>query len=179
MRREELLDLNDVLQHPGRKISVDISTEFPEDPDIVLARPLEGFVEAVSTGNLLLIKGKCKAGVIVDCARCGEPIEQEVEFEIEEQFPVAGVPSSYSHSDFAHVEADEPYPMFEGNSLNVQILLREDLIVGLPVQPLCQYGWEGNCPVAAARRAQEKGKPTSVRLSALEKFKTPESKETE
>lgn len=179
MRREELLDLNDVLQHPGRKISVDISTEFPEDPDIVLARPLEGYVEAVSTGNLLLIKGHCKAGVIVDCARCGEPIEQEIEFDIEEQFSVAGVPSSYSHSDYAYVVPDEPYPMFEGNSLNVQTLLREDLIVELPVQPLCQYGWEGECPVAASRGAQRQGKQASVQLSQLEKFKTPESKETE
>lgn len=179
MRREELLDLNDVLQHPGRKISVDISTEFPEDPDIILARPLEGFLEAVSTGNLLLLKGQCKAGVIADCARCGEPIEQEVEFEIDEQFPVAGVPSSYSHSDYAHVVPDEPYPMFEGNSLNVQTLLREDLIVGLPVQPLCQYGWEGDCPVAAARGASKPSKPASLQLTQLEKFKTPEPKEAE
>lgn len=153
MRRDELLDLNDVLQHPGRKLEVDISTEFPEDPDIVLSRPLTGFLEAVSTGNLLLIKGEFKTGVISDCARCAEPIESEVEFELSEQFPVEGVASSYSHTDFARVAPDEPYALFEGNSLIVQNLLREDLIVALPVQPLCQYGWDGDCPIAKSRGA--------------------------
>lgn len=161
MKRDELLDLNDVLQHPGRKVAVDVSTEFPEDPDIVLSRPLTGFLEAVSTGNLLLVTGEFKTGVIADCARCSEPIEIDVVFSIDEQFPVEGTPSSYSHQDFASVKPDEPYPLFEGNALIVQNLLREDLIVAMPVQPLCQYGWEGECPVAAARGIAKRDVPAT------------------
>jgi len=37
MRREDLLDLNDVLQHPGRKLAVDVSTELPDEIEIDLA----------------------------------------------------------------------------------------------------------------------------------------------
>lgn len=167
MKRDELLDLNDVLQHPGRKVAVDVSTEFPEDSEIVLSRPLTGFLEAVSTGNLLLISGEFKTGVIVDCARCAEPIEIDVAFTLDEQFPVEGTPSSYSHQDFAHVAPDEPYPLFEGNSLIVQSLLREDMIVALPVQPLCQYGWEGECPIAKIRNTQTAKMQTDARLEKL------------
>ncbi len=151
MRRDDLLDLNDVLQHPGRKLEVDISTEFPGEEGLELLRPLEGYLEAVSTGNLLLLSGKFETAAIVDCARCGGPLEVPVSFEIEEQFPVEGVPSSYASQDYARVVADEPYPLFEGNSLIPDVLLRQDLLVALPVQPLCQYGWEGVCPVAASR----------------------------
>jgi len=50
MKRDDLLDLNDILQHPGRKLEVDISTELPEEEDIDLVKPLEGYLEAVSTG---------------------------------------------------------------------------------------------------------------------------------
>lgn len=161
MRRDDLLDLNEVLQHPGRKLEVDISTEFPEEPDLDLLRPLEGFLEAVSTGNLLLLSGKFETAAIVECARCGGPLEVPVEFEVDEQFPVEGVPSSYSSQDYARVQAgDEPYPMFEGNSLMANVLLRQDLLVALPVQPLCQYGWEGDCPVARSRGVgPERGRP--------------------
>lgn len=151
MRRDDLLDLNDVLQHPGRKLEVDISTEFPGEPGVELLRPLEGYLEAVSTGNLLLLSGKFQTAAIVDCARCGGPLEVPVEFDLEEQFPVEGVPSSYSSQDYARVVSDEPYPLFEGNSLIADTLLRQDFLVALPVQPLCQYGWEGKCPVAEAR----------------------------
>lgn len=154
MRRDDLLDLNEVLQHPGRKLEVDISTEFPEEEDLELLRPLEGYLEAVSSGNLLLLTGKFETAVIVDCARCGGPLEVPVEFEVEEQFPVEGVPSSYSSQDYARVKGDEePYPMFEGNNLMVSVLLRQDLLVAMPVQLLCQYGWEGDCPVAETRGA--------------------------
>lgn len=151
MRRDDLLDLNDVLQHPGRKLEVEISTDFKGEPGLEMLNPLEGYLEAVSTGNLLLLKGEFKTAVIVDCARCGGPIEAPVSFEVEEQFPVEGVPSSYSAQDFARVVDEEPYPLFEGNSLRVDVLLRQDLLVEMPVQPLCSYGWEGECPIAAAR----------------------------
>lgn len=178
MRREDLLDLNDALQHPGRKIAVDISTELPEDPEIDLVKPMEGSLEAVSTGNLLLITGHFEARVVLDCARCGAAIEQDVSVEIDEQFPVEGIPSSYSAHDFARVAPDEPYELFEGNSLMVDALLRQALIVSLPLQPLCEYGWDGPCPIARARlaRAHKPVEPSGLGgLSALLDPEEPEN----
>jgi uncharacterized metal-binding protein YceD (DUF177 family) len=152
MRRDDLLDLNEVLQHPGKKLELDISTDLPEETEIELAKPLEGYLEAVSTGNLLLLSGKFEGAAIVECARCGGPLEVPVSFELEEQFPVEGVPSSYASQDYARVAPeDEPYELFEGNNLLTEVLLRQDFLIALPVQPLCQYGWDGPCPVATSR----------------------------
>jgi uncharacterized protein len=153
MRREDLLDLNDVLQHPGRKVAVDISTELPEEADLDLISPVEGFLEAVSTGNILLITGEFKTKIVVECARCTAPLEKELVFEIDEQFPVEGVPSSFGQQDFARVAADEPYPLFEENNLIVEALIRQALLLSIPIQPLCEFGWDGPCPVAAQRAA--------------------------
>src|SRR5690348_17232346 len=86
MKREHLLDLNEILQFPGKKLSIDVTTDFAKDPEIELMEPMEGFLEAVSTGNILLLKGEFKAKVIADCARCGGKIEVPVEFEVDEQF---------------------------------------------------------------------------------------------
>ncbi|MBS1717021.1 MAG: DUF177 domain-containing protein [Armatimonadetes bacterium] len=151
MRRDDLLDLNDVLQHPGRKLAVDISTELPQEEDLDLVKPLEGFLEAVSTGNLLLITGQFSTKAVFECARCGGPVEQDITFDIDEQFPVVGVPSSYNTQDYARVSPDEPFELFEGNNLMVEALIRQGLITNEPLQPLCEYGWDGDCPVAAKR----------------------------
>jgi uncharacterized protein len=151
MRRDDLLDLNDVLQHPGRKLAVDISTELADEEDVDLLFPLEGFLEATSTGNLLLITGEFKTRAVFECARCSGPLETDVSFQIEEQFPVEGTPSSLSAQDFAKVVADEPYPLFDGNNLLVENLLRQGLLLAMPSQALCQHGWEGKCPVAEER----------------------------
>lgn len=165
MRRDDLLDLNDVLQHPGRTLAVDVSTELPEEADLDLLSPLEGFIEAVSTGNVLLITGEFSVKMVLECARCTGPVETEVKFEIDEQFPVEGTPSSLSAQDMARVVADEPFPLFEGNSLLVESLVRQALLLAVPVQPLCQYGWDGPCP-----QAIERGMPASAPAPVREEF---------
>lgn len=157
LRRDDLLDLNDILQHPGRQLSVEITTELSEEEDLDLVKPLEGVLDAISSGNLLLITGEFTTRAVVECARCTGPIEVDIQFEIDEQFPVVGVPSSLSHQDFAKVEADEPYPLFEGNNLMVESLLRQNLLLNFPVQPLCSFGWEGECPQAKERGVIPKG----------------------
>lgn len=146
--RDDLLDLNDALQHPGRKLAVDISTEMESESDLDLVKPVEGFLEAVSTGNLLLIEGEFSTRCVVECARCGAPLEKDVQFEMQEQFPVEGVPSSYASDDYARVVPDEPFPLFESNSLLVENLIRQGLLLNMPVQPLCDHGWDGPCPYA-------------------------------
>lgn len=156
MKRDDLLDLNDALQHPGRRIAVDISTELPQEPDVDLVAPLEGFLEAVSTGNALLVTGEFKTRAVMECARCAAPLETEFTFVIDEQFPVKGVPSSISQQDYARVVDEEPFPLFDGNSLMVEDLLRQGMLLAMPEQPLCEHGWDEPCPVAAERQAEAK-----------------------
>lgn len=158
MKRDGMLDLNDALQHPGRVISVDISTEMPEEADVELTAPIEGFLEAESTGNQLLLKGEFKTRCTLQCARCGGPLEQDLTFEINEDFPVDGIASMYAQDDFARVVAEEDFPLFEENNLIVEALLHQGLIVNLPQAPLCAYGWDGDCPEA---RNLPRAKPTS------------------
>ena len=179
MKRDDLLDLNDVLQHPGRELAVDISTELPEESDIDLLKPLEGYLEAVSTGNILLITGSFNTRAVLECARCSGPLEVDVDFELDEQFPVEGTPSSLNPQDYARVVSDEPFPLFDGNSLVVEQLLRQALHLSLPMQSLCQFGWEGVCPVAASRLSSAStslgGRPEFTRLSSLLKPEEPEA----
>jgi uncharacterized metal-binding protein YceD (DUF177 family) len=158
MRRDDLLDLNDVLQHPGRQLAVDISTELPDEEDVDLIRPIEGYLEALSTGNLLLITGSFSTRLVLECARCSGPLEMDVQFELDEQFPVEGIPSSLSAQDFAKVVPDEPFEMFDGNSLIVENLIREGLLLALPTQTLCEHGWDGDCPLAKSMGVVGKGK---------------------
>ncbi|MBS1704516.1 MAG: DUF177 domain-containing protein [Armatimonadetes bacterium] len=174
MRRNDLWDLNEALQHPGKKVAVDIVTELAEEADIDLLKPIEGYLEAVSTGNLLLLTGEFKTKCVVECARCGGPLEIELDFKMEEQFPVEGVPSIYSHDDYARVVAEEDYPLFDDNNLIVEALIRQGLLTETPLQPLCQFGWDGPCPEAAKRLAAKALKEQSHPLGKLSELLQPE-----
>lgn len=170
MRRDDLLDLNDVLQHPGRKIAVEISTELPEEADLDLILPLEGEMEAVSTGNLLLVTGTFHTRVVLECSRCTNPIEVDVEFDLDEQFPVEGTPSSFSNQDMARVVDEEPYPLFEGNLLRVEDLLRQNLLLAIPLTVDCMQATGNPCPdelTAKLRDGQAGGRPEFQGLASL------------
>jgi uncharacterized protein len=137
-----------------------------------LATPVEGFIEAVSTGNLLLVTGNFSTRIHAECARCSAALEMDLNFEVDEQFQVEGIPSSLSAQDYAKVVADEPFPLFDGNALAVEDLIRQDLLLAVPVQILCSFGWEGDCPIA---RKQVEAEPLSTQpsnaLLALEAFR--------
>lgn len=168
MKRDGLIDLNEALQHPGRTLAFELSTELDQEEDLDLIEPIAGDLEAVSTGNLLLIKGHFQTTAVFECARCDAPLERPIEFDVEEQFPVEGVPSSYGTQDYARVKPEEPYPLFEGNALIIDALLRQSLLVSMPVQVNCPFGWDGECPTAIDQQFRKKEGEGRAEFRALE-----------
>lgn len=153
MKREDLLDLNEALQYPGKKLHFAVSTELTSEEDLDLLQPVSGELEAVSTGNLLLLKGSFKTRAVVECARCAGPLEMELEFEMADEFMVDGIPSSWSREGYAKVAPDEePEPLFAENRLYRDRYVRQGLLLNLPMQPLCSGGWDKPCPLGRGDR---------------------------
>lgn len=170
MKREELLDLNEALQYPGKKLVFQVSTELANEEDIDILEPIVGSLEGISTGNVLLVDGSFTTKVVMECARCGSPLELNVAFIMEDEFQVEGTPSSFAHDSFAKVVSDEPEPIFQGNSLIRDAYVRQGLLLNLPIQPLCSGSWDIPCPESddsAIRGQQETGHPSFQQLSEL------------
>ena len=112
-----------------------------------MVQPLEGFLECLSTGNLLLVKGEFKTRLVLECSRCSEPFETDYSFEMSDEFPVIGTPSCYGTDDYARVNCeDEPYPLFQENSLMVEALLHQGLWANMPMRPLCESCQQEDSP---------------------------------
>ncbi len=140
MKKPKVIDLNEAIQHPGKHLEFNLSTHLEEEEDLDLIEPIQGILRAVSTGNMLLVTGEFSTRAVVECSRCLSPVEVSVDFEVEEEFPIEGVPAEMG--GFAHVETDEPTPLFDGNGLLYEELLRQDLWLNLPTHPLCRE----DCP---------------------------------
>lgn len=169
MRHLGLLDLNEAVQNPGKKLVFSIETELPQEEDLDLIEPLVGSIEAVSTGNALLLKAEFHTKCVLECARCSEPLEQEISFTMEDDFGIEGVPSSYASDGYAEIVSDEPSPLFKGNKLNPDLYARQGLLINIPPQPLCSYGWDGPCPNAKFHESKSAGGHPAMRQ--LEQFR--------
>jgi uncharacterized protein len=171
MKRKDLLDLNEAVQNPGKPVSFDVHAELPEEEDLDLLEPITGTLEAVSSGNLLIVSADFQTRCVLECARCTHPLEKSFEFQMDEQFQVEGVPSCYGADNYAEVVSDELFPIFEKNALIRDNWIRQGLLVNMPQQPLCEYGWDGPCPHALSneRKAPNPGHSAFEKLEKLMK----------
>ncbi|MCH7904237.1 MAG: DUF177 domain-containing protein [Armatimonadetes bacterium] len=148
MKRDGLIDLNGAIQHPGCKLAFEVSTSLGQEQDLDLLEPVTGSLHVECTGNLLILSGEFRSRCVLECARCGAPLETDLDFEMEDHIVVEGTPSCYGTGDFARVEPEEDFPIFDGNSLICDAYVRQGVLINLPGQPLCKFGWDGACPHA-------------------------------
>lgn len=171
MKREDLLDLNEILQHPGKKTIFSVETSLNQEADLDLVTPVTGVIHAISTGNILLLAADLQTRAIVECARCNEPMEVEIIVDMEDDFPVEGIPSSYGTGGYARiVPEEEPEPLFQDNHLICDNYVRQGVIVSLPVQPLCTGDWDIPCPnmPPTQSEAMEGGHPAFLSLKKIQ-----------
>ena len=129
-----------------------LSEPAPADLGIDVLRVAEGEpveidlrLEAVLEG--VLVTGSARAGLSGECARCLEPISDEIEVTFQELF--------LYDDDQALSEEDDEVSMLEDDLLDLEPLLRDAVVLALPFQPLCRDDCPGLCSECGARLADE------------------------
>jgi uncharacterized protein len=101
-------------------------------------------------GKELLVKGKLKAQAEVDCDRCLTPVAVPIDSHFNLQYLTR---EDYESS--VAVELDEPdliVSIFDGETLDVDELVREQLLLSVPDYSFCREDCQGLCPVCGANR---------------------------
>ena len=103
-----------------------------EDEEFI---PLEGSFSATRTGEGILIQGKFVTTAQMDCIRCLEDSNVEVNGIVEELFyyPPSGAPEFDS------------FTMGEDGNVDLGPLIRQEALINQPMQPLCKEDCKGLC----------------------------------
>jgi uncharacterized protein len=124
------------------------------------------------SGRGLLIEGTYAGGVSLVCGRCLEhfPFATEDRFDLYCEVDLPG----QGGDDRALRPEELDVTCLEGGRLDTDLLLRENLLLSLPVQPLCGTDCLGLCPQCGANLNQGPCgcgvTPTDPRLQALRKL---------
>jgi uncharacterized protein len=114
----------------------------PEGSDLQLDVTLESVTDGV------LVTAKAAAPVTGECARCLEPVTQTIEVSCRELF-------SYELSyEQGAGDADEDGYALDGDLLDLEPVLRDALVLALPLAPLCRQDCPGLCAECGALLAQ-------------------------
>ncbi|KAF2777318.1 DUF177 domain-containing protein [Streptomyces sp. OM5714] len=123
----------------------------PEGAPVELDLRLESVMEGV------LVTGTARARARGECVRCLEPLEQQLEADFQELFsyPDAddrGRPVAEPGDD---AEDDEERFFVEDGLIGLEPVLRDAVVLALPMQPVCQEDCQGLCSECGVRLSDD------------------------
>lgn len=138
------------------KSAVGTSRQYDLDEDIVgvdqdlqIVEPLVGKIRLLRTNDGILVTGRLHTGVRLPCRRCLRLFTLPVDFDLEENFyPSVGVTSGAAipigDAEDAATRTDEH------RILDLTEVVRQNLLLALPISPLCSPLCRGLCPGCGA-----------------------------
>lgn len=112
----------------------------PEGSPIELDLRFEAVVEGV------LVTGTADMQAVGECVRCLTEVTVPVEVDVQELFV---------HDPAG--EDDEEVSVLSGDYVDLEPVLRDDVVLDLPFQPLCSPDCSGLCPTCGARLDDDPG----------------------
>lgn len=112
----------------------------PEGSPVELELRLEVIVDGV------LVTGSATTHVVGECVRCLDDLEDDLEFDYQELYvfePVVGE------------DADDEILALEDDLLDLEPVLRDAVVLALPLNPVCDPDCPGLCPECGARLADD------------------------
>jgi uncharacterized protein len=95
----------------------------------------------------VLVSGEVDAPLVGSCARCLEPVEDTVELEVQELFAYAG-------STTDETSEEDEVRFVEGDHLDLEPMVRDAVVLALPLAPVCSEDCRGLC-VDCGRRLDD------------------------
>ncbi len=103
-------------------------------------------VHAQRNGREILVHGKARARLLTECGRCLKDMPVDVACDLAALYaPSEG--SAHAHGDEEDDDVDPDQPdreFYSGEKVVIDELVRDYLLLELPMQPRCDLGW--SCP---------------------------------
>lgn len=156
------LDIKDLELHP-----LDFKEEFL--PDVIdlggearQRTPLKtsGHAEVVAEHHGkhhiirdIRLRGDLSVGLDLQCARCLEPIRQEVRRDFELLYRPLGADAGRDELSVTDAEAEIGY--YQGEGILLEDVLREQVLLAMPLKVTCREDCKGLCPQCGKNLNQE------------------------
>ncbi|WP_431039302.1 YceD family protein [Streptomyces sp. P6-2-1] len=124
---------------------------IPGDSPVEIDLRLESVMDGV------LVTGTARARAEGECVRCLEPLERELTADFQEMFSYPE--AEERHRRMAGVDAesdeDESITPLEDGMFDLEPVLRDAVVLSLPMQPVCREDCPGLCAVCGALLADD------------------------
>lgn len=112
--------------------------------DDIIKDDVQVFLKIFKAGDTVLVSGKAKAEASLSCSRCLEKFSYplDVKFEVE-YVPLRELIEVGEH-ELTREELDVSF--YKNDQIDIDELVREHLLLAVPMKPLCKSNCKGICP---------------------------------
>ncbi len=136
----------DKLEERGGKFSrLYEANDLPlDDPEVRLVGPAEVSGRLQREGNDVALRGRLHTKLEVVCGRCLQPVQLPISADFSERF-VRAVTWAAEEQHELQTE-DLNISVFDGEGIELDDLVREELLLAVPANVLCREDCKGLCP---------------------------------
>jgi uncharacterized protein len=139
------------LEKNGAFAHVYAPEELPlEVPDLRLTEPARVSGTARRKSDGFEVSGNLATKVDTPCARCLKPVELPITGQFSERFVTAVSWRSEEQHELNREDLD--LAVFDGESIDLDQLVREEIVLAVPTQVLCREDCRGLCPTCGIDR---------------------------
>ena len=122
----------------------------PVDERVSLVAPVAVNGKVRLSGNEVLVNGHLETRAHVECDRCLKPVELPVNADFTLEY-ISG--SDYESSQTAELtEAELTVSVFDGEAIDVDEIVKEQVLLAVPTRMLCREDCKGICPECGTDR---------------------------
>jgi uncharacterized protein len=172
-----VIDVRTLPRRPGSMVTVTRSAPAPADFGVAMARVPEGSpieldlrLESVLEG--VLVSGTADLIITAECSRCLDPFEWHEEFDLTELFRYPATDARGAVVEEPE-DSEDPLPFVLDDLVDLAPVIRDAVVLDLPLAPLCSEDCLGLCPSCGFRleddpsHAHESNDPRWAALAAL------------
>jgi len=138
----------------GLERTIDLGPEWfsrwrEEDPQLEFANgAINGSVRLEKHGRDILVRGRVQGRLHLACSRCLEDFDAPVEGDFDLLLVPGPQPVRGEIEELSAPDLDVDY--YSGEVLDLEAILREQIILLVPLKPLCTEDCQGICPRCGA-----------------------------
>jgi uncharacterized protein len=116
----------------------------PVDERVRLTAPAAVTGKVRLSGNEVFVSGHVDTRAQIECDRCLQPVEAPVSADFTLDY-ITG--SEYESSEVAELtEAEMSVAVFDGEGLDIDEIVKEQILLAVPTRMLCREDCKGICP---------------------------------
>jgi len=148
-RNPLVIDTRELGRRPGSMRRIERIVPAPPDLGLELigvpvGAPLELDLRLEAVVEGVLVSGTVSGPVTGECARCLEPVSDEMVFDLQELF-------AYPDSATEETTSEDETGRIEGDLIDLEPVVRDTVVLGLPPSPLCRDDCRGLCATCGVR----------------------------